>query len=65
MPEVNGNKSLKDKLSSHLRELGIRVPGPPTPLGTCVESSATGSFVFLRGILLDAAVNHHPFSIIP
>lgn len=51
MPELSGNKSLKGDLSSRLSELGIVLPAPPTPLGTYVESSETGNFLFLSGIL--------------
>ena len=51
MPELSGNKSLKGDPSSRLSELGIVLPAPPTPLGTYVESSETGNFLFLSGIL--------------
>src|SRR5438034_11145520 len=37
--------------ASRLRELGIALPEPPTPLGNYVESSDTGNLLFLSGIL--------------
>jgi enamine deaminase RidA (YjgF/YER057c/UK114 family) len=37
--------------AARLRELGIDLPTPPTPLGSYVESSAVGSLLFLSGIL--------------
>lgn len=47
MPAPNGNKPL----SSRVRELGIVLPTPPTPLGAYVESSDTGNLLFLSGLL--------------
>src|SRR6185369_11191814 len=41
----------KDGLGSRLRELGIVLPAPPTPLGAYVESSDTGNLLFLSGTL--------------
>ena len=37
--------------ASRLRQLGIALPVPPTPLGNYVESSDTGNLLFLSGIL--------------
>jgi enamine deaminase RidA (YjgF/YER057c/UK114 family) len=37
--------------SSRVRELGLVLPTPPTPLGTYVESSDAGNLLFLSGIL--------------
>ena len=37
--------------AARLRELGIVLPPPPTPLGAYVESSAAGNLLFLSGIL--------------
>jgi len=41
----------KDGLGSRLRELGIVLPPPPTPLGAYVEASETGNLLFLSGTL--------------
>jgi enamine deaminase RidA (YjgF/YER057c/UK114 family) len=37
--------------SSRLRDLGITLPAPPTPLGAYVESSDTSNLLFLSGTL--------------
>jgi enamine deaminase RidA (YjgF/YER057c/UK114 family) len=37
--------------SSRLKELGIILPAPPTPLGDYVESSDAGNLLFLSGTL--------------
>lgn len=37
--------------SSRIRELRIELPAPPTPLGAYVESSDSGSLLFLSGML--------------
>ena len=37
--------------AARLRELGIVLPPPPTPLGAYVESSAVGNLLFLSGVL--------------
>src|SRR5215469_2628980 len=37
--------------SSRVRELGLVLPAPPTPLGAYVESSDAGNLLFLSGIL--------------
>ncbi len=37
--------------TSRLRELGIELPVPPTPLGAYVESSHAGGLLFLSGML--------------
>src|SRR5215472_9941853 len=34
-----------------LRELGIKVPAPPQPIGTYVEAVQTGNLLFLSGML--------------
>ena len=39
------------KLGSRLRELGLVLPKPPTPLGAYVEVSKVGSLLFLSGTL--------------
>ncbi len=38
-------------LNSRLKELGIALPKPPTPLGAYVESSEVGNLLFLSGTL--------------
>jgi len=43
--------STKDGPGSRLRELGIVLPPPPTPLGAYVEASDTGDLLFLTGML--------------
>jgi len=49
MPAQNGNDTRNP--SSRLKELGIILPAPPTPLGAYVESSDTGNLLFLSGTL--------------
>ncbi|MGB8938477.1 MAG: RidA family protein [Candidatus Nitrosopolaris sp.] len=39
------------RITSRLRELGLVLPTPPTPLGAYIESSDTGNLLFLSGIL--------------
>ena len=51
MPAPSGNKSVIGNISSRLVELGIVLPAPPTPLGAYVESSDTGTMLFLSGTL--------------
>jgi enamine deaminase RidA (YjgF/YER057c/UK114 family) len=51
MQALSGNKSVKGAVDSRLRELGIVLPAPPTPLGAYVESSDTGNLLFLSGTL--------------
>lgn len=51
MPAPGGNKTIAGSLGSRLRELGITLPAPPTPLGSYVESSDTGNLLFLSGTL--------------
>src|SRR5262245_20202021 len=46
-----GNNSTVGKPGSRLRELGLVLPKPPTPLGAYVEASQAGSLLFLSGIL--------------
>jgi len=45
------NNSTAAKPGSRLRELGLVLPKPPTPLGAYVEASEVGSLLFLSGIL--------------
>ena len=39
------------KAGSRLRELGVVLPKPPSPLGSYVETSAVGSLLFVSGTL--------------
>ena len=52
MPAQNGNKVTASDPSSRFSELRIVQSAPPTPLGAYVESSDTGSSLFLSGALL-------------
>ena len=45
------NNSTAAKPGSRLRELGLVLPKPPTPLGAYIEASEVGSLLFLSGIL--------------
>ena len=51
MPAPSGNLTVAATPGSRLKELGIVLPAPPTPLGTYVESSAAGNLLFLSGTL--------------
>jgi enamine deaminase RidA (YjgF/YER057c/UK114 family) len=51
MPAPSGNNTIAGGLSSRLAKLGIMLPAAPTPLGTYVESSDAGHFLFLSGML--------------
>src|SRR6266478_6340679 len=46
-----GNNSTVAKPGSRLRELGLVLPKPPSPLGAYVEASRVGSLLFLSGTL--------------
>jgi hypothetical protein len=46
-----GNASTVAKPGSRLRELGLVLPMPPSPLGANVEASQVGSLLFLSGTL--------------
>ena len=50
MPE-NGDNHIRALPSSRLRELGIGLPEPPSPLGAYVPASKAGSLLFLSGML--------------
>ena len=45
------NNSIAAKLGSRLREVGLVLPKPPTPLGAYVEASQVDSLLFLSGML--------------
>ena len=51
MQALSGDKSVQGGVGSRLRQLGIALPAPPTPLGAYVESSDTGNLLFLSGTL--------------
>src|SRR5438132_1295133 len=51
MPAPSGNKPVAPGPSSRVRELGLVLPAPPTPLGAYVESSGAGNLLFLSGTL--------------
>jgi enamine deaminase RidA (YjgF/YER057c/UK114 family) len=51
MPAPSGNKPAIHTPSSRISELGLVIPAPPTPLGAYVESSDTGSLLFISGTL--------------
>jgi enamine deaminase RidA (YjgF/YER057c/UK114 family) len=48
---TSDKKSQPNTPNSRLKELGITLPNPPTPLGAYVESSDTGNLLFLSGTL--------------
>ncbi len=48
--EYHGDQRITSP-SSRVRELGLVLPTPPTPLGAYVESSDAGNLLFLGGIL--------------
>ena len=50
MPAPSGSEA-GASVTSRLRELGIVLPVPPTPLGAYVESSDVESLLFLSGML--------------
>jgi len=51
MQALSGKTGWTNRVSLRLRELGIVLPAPPTPLGAYVESSDTGNLLFLSGTL--------------
>jgi enamine deaminase RidA (YjgF/YER057c/UK114 family) len=51
MRAPSGNKPVTGTPNTRLTELGIVLPGPPTPLGAYVESSVAGNLLFLSGVL--------------
>ena len=44
-------KATHSAAEERLRDLGIELPRPPTPLGAYVEAAQTGSLLFLSGTL--------------
>ena len=51
MPAPSGKATVARGPTSRLRDLGILLPLPPTPLGAYVESSDVGNLLFLSGML--------------
>jgi enamine deaminase RidA (YjgF/YER057c/UK114 family) len=51
MPAPSGSKPTASSPNSRVSDLGLVLPAPPTPLGAYVESSDTGSLLFLSGTL--------------
>ena len=51
MQARSGNRQVTGSPSSRVRELGLVLPTPPTPLGAYVESSDVGNLLFLTGML--------------
>ncbi len=45
------NVVVRVKVEARLRELGIVLPEPPSPLGSYVEASEAGNLLFLSGTL--------------
>ncbi len=48
---VSGEGSRPAGAEQRLKELGIKLPAPPEPLGTYVEAVQTGNLLFLTGML--------------
>ena len=48
---VTSEGSRPASAEERLKELGIKLPVPPEPLGTYVEAVRTGSLLFLSGML--------------
>jgi enamine deaminase RidA (YjgF/YER057c/UK114 family) len=51
MPAQSGDATGSHRVSARVRELGLVLPAPPTPLGAYVESTDTGNLLFLSGML--------------
>jgi enamine deaminase RidA (YjgF/YER057c/UK114 family) len=47
----SGDPAPTSKPGARVRELGIELPEPPSPLGAYVESSLAGNLLFLTGML--------------
>src|SRR6202040_799449 len=50
VPEMSAN-STNASAEQRMKDLGIRLPRPPTPLGAYVEAVRAGSLLFLSGTL--------------
>jgi enamine deaminase RidA (YjgF/YER057c/UK114 family) len=55
---VAAKTSPHGSVEGRLRELGISLPAPPTPLGSYVETTQEGKLLFLSGML--PIVDHKP-----
>src|SRR2546427_6928447 len=51
MRSVSGEDSRPVGAEQRLKELGIKLPAPPEPVGTYVEAVQTGNLLFLTGML--------------
>src|SRR5580698_11455708 len=51
MPDAPDSAVPADHPGARLRELGLTLPKPPTPLGAYVEVNRVGSLLFLSGTL--------------
>jgi enamine deaminase RidA (YjgF/YER057c/UK114 family) len=51
MQAPSGDRRITGSPSSRVREIGLVLPTPPTPLGAYVESSDAGNLLFLSGML--------------
>ena len=51
MPAPSGDPAVTAGPSARLRELGVVLPVPPTPLGAYVECSTVGNLLFVSGTL--------------
>jgi enamine deaminase RidA (YjgF/YER057c/UK114 family) len=47
----SGNPAAAPGVGARIRELGLVLPAPPTPLGAYVETSETGHLLFLSGLI--------------
>ena len=48
---VTREESRPASAEQRLKELGLELPAPPEPFGTCVEAVQTGDLLFLSGML--------------
>jgi enamine deaminase RidA (YjgF/YER057c/UK114 family) len=51
MPAPSGNPVVAPRAGARIRELGLVLPAPPTPLGAYVEVTDSGPLLFLSGLL--------------
>ena len=55
---VSPNVGQQDGPESRIKNLGIQLPAPPSPLGSYIEAVQTGNLLFLSGML--PIVDHKP-----
>ena len=48
---VSPGSSRRASTEQRLTELGIKLPAPPEPFGTCAEAVQTGNLLFLTGMM--------------